>query len=653
MDIINRRSGIISVINRLSIAWLALLALFAFPAAAAAPVEAYGRLPSIEQAALSPDGSKIAFIQTTVDWRVLAIVDVNEEMMIGAIRVGDEKIRAVEWADDDHLLLTTASSVMPMDLEGERIEWHLMNVYSLKDKKLTGLLDHVRGGVRAMNVVYGRPVVQQKDGETLLYVQGIYVEDKTEMALFRINLTSGTESIVKQGGDATQEWLVDDNGEIVAEQDYSERDHRWAIRLFRGGRVQQTVSGLAPVDAPDMLGLSAAGDAIIVALTETGGVSWKPLMIKDGTWGPEISANESLTDLMLKDGSQRMIGTGFVGDTTRYHFADPALQEGWDWITRVFGFQRAEFVSVSADHSRVIAKIMGPKAGYGYYLANVKEHFTLPIGNIYEAVTQIAEVRPVKYAAADGLEIPAYLTLPPDRPAKNLPLIVLPHGGPQARDSLGFDWWAQALAAQGYAVLQANYRGSDLGQEWIALGYGEWGRKMQSDLSDGLSYLAAQGIVDPKRACIVGASYGGYAALAGVALQSGIYRCAVAVAGISDPGRFMHWVLRKEAYGDQIGLRYWERFLGVTHTDDRKLDAISPLKYADQITVPLLLIHGRDDTTVPYDQSADVAKALKRAGNPVEFVTLDKEDHYLSRGATRLQMLRSSVEFLRKYNPPD
>jgi dipeptidyl aminopeptidase/acylaminoacyl peptidase len=641
------------MISRLSAVWLFLLAFLAFPAAAAAPVEAYGRLPSIEQAALSPGGSKIAFIQTTADWHVLAIYDLSQSKMIDAMRVGDQKIRAIEWADDDHLLLTTASSQMPMELTGERVEWHLMRVYNLKSKKLTTLLEHVRGGVTTMNVVYGRPVVQQKDGETLLYVQGIYVQDRTEKALFRVNLTSGSESVIRQGGDATQEWLVDDNGEIVAEQDYWEQNHEWAIRLFHGGRVPQTVSGIAAVDPPDMLGLSATGDAVVVALTETGGVSWKPLMIKDGTWGPEISANESLSDLVLKDGSESMIGTGFVGDTTRYHFVDPALQEGWDWTTRVFRFQRAEFVSASADHSRIIAKIMGPKAGYGYYLADVKERYTQTIGNIYDGVAQIAEVRPLKYAAADGLEIPAYLTLPPDRPAKNLPVIVLPHGGPQARDTLGFDWWAQALAAQGYAVLQPNFRGSDLGQEWIARGYGEWGRKMQTDLSDGLSYLAAQGIGDPKRACIVGASYGGYAALAGVALQSDIYRCAVAVAGISDLGRLMQWVMRKEAYGDKLGLRYWERFLGVTNPDDRRLDAISPLKHADQIKVPLLLIHGRDDTTVPYDQSADLAKALKNAVNPVEFVTLDKEDHYLSRGATRLQMLRSSVEFLRKYNPPD
>ncbi len=115
----------------------------------------------------------------------------------------------------------------------------------------------------------------------------------------------------------------------------------------------------------------------------------------------------------------------------------------------------------------------------------------------------------------------------------------------------------------------------------------------------------------------------------------------------------MRWVKRTEAYGDKLGLRYWERFLGVDEPGDKKLDAISPLKQADQIAVPLLLIHGRDDTTVPYDQSADLAKALKRAGKIAEFVTLDKEDHSLSRSATRLQMLQSSVDFLRKYNPPD
>lgn len=178
---------------------------------------------------------------------------------------------------------------------------------------------------------------------------------------------------------------------------------------------------------------------------------------------------------------------------------------------------------------------------------------------------------------------------------------------------------------------------------------------MQTDLSDGVHYLAAQGIADPKRTCILGASYGGYAALAGVCLQTGVYRCAVAVAvaGISDLSNFIRWVARKESYGNKRGLRYWQRFLGVDNPNDKKLDEISPLRHAEQFTVPLMLIHGRDDTTVPYDQSSDVVKSLKRLGRPAAFVTLDEEDHDLSRSSTRLQMLKSSVEFLRKYNPPE
>jgi dipeptidyl aminopeptidase/acylaminoacyl peptidase len=627
--------------------------LLAAPARAAPDVEAYGRLPSIEQASISPDGSKIAFVKTTKDARWLAIVDINEEKLAGGGQLGDTKLRSVEWADDDHLLLTTASTTMPFELWGEPVEWNLMAVYSLKTQKLDGLLDHVRDNAKTMNVVYGWPVVQHKGAETLLLIHGIYVTDQTDAALYRVNLTTNIETMIKQGRDATREWLVDDSGEIVAEEDYSEKERRWTIRLFHDGHPQQDVTVNAPIDTPEILGLSAAGDSIVVALTENARIVWKPLLIKDGTWGPEIAGNEALSNVMLKNGSRRIIGTAFIGDATRYHFEDAELQAGWDWIVRAFSYQRVEFISVSDDHTKIIVRVMGPKSGFAYYLADVKLHLTREIGKVYQDVARIAEVRPIKYAAGDGLEIPGYLTLPPGRPAKNLPVIVFPHGGPQARDILQFDWWAQAFAAQGYAVLQPNYRGSDLNKKWIEAGYGEWGRKMQTDLSDGLQYLAAQGIVDPKRACIVGASYGGYAALAGVTIQSGIYRCAVAVAGVSDPSKMLHWVTRKEGYSNQTGLRYLERFYGVSDPSDKRLDAISPLRHADQVTVPLMLIHGREDTTVPYDQSEAIAKALKHAGKPVEFITLHKEDHYLSRSETRLQMLQSSVEFLRKYNPPD
>jgi dipeptidyl aminopeptidase/acylaminoacyl peptidase len=234
-----------------------------------------------------------------------------------------------------------------------------------------------------------------------------------------------------------------------------------------------------------------------------------------------------------------------------------------------------------------------------------------------------------------------------------LPLVVLPHGGPESADVNDFDWWAQALAAQGYAVLQPNFRGSSVSSQLVSAGYGEWGRKMQSDLSDGVRYLAEQGTIDPKRVCIVGASYGGYAALAGVTLQSGVYRCAVSVAGVADLKRMLKWTDFSMGRGNSVAQRYWDRFMGVSGASDPVLSAISPIEHVSAVNVPVLLIHGKDDTVVPYEQSQVMLDALKRAGKSVELVTLKNEDHWLSRSATRLQMLEATVAFLKANNLPD
>jgi dipeptidyl aminopeptidase/acylaminoacyl peptidase len=173
---------------------------------------------------------------------------------------------------------------------------------------------------------------------------------------------------------------------------------------------------------------------------------------------------------------------------------------------------------------------------------------------------------------------------------------------------------------------------------------------MQTDLSDGVRYLAQQGLIDPRRVCIVGASYGGYAALAGVALDPGVYRCAISVAGISDLRRFRKWTGL-----NRLGLsqRYWDRYMGTSDQNDPALIAISPIEHVAAVTAPVLLIHGQDDTVVPYEQSDVMFTALKRAGKSVEMVTMKNEDHWLSRSATRLQMLQASVMFLQANNPPN
>jgi dipeptidyl aminopeptidase/acylaminoacyl peptidase len=298
-----------------------------------------------------------------------------------------------------------------------------------------------------------------------------------------------------------------------------------------------------------------------------------------------------------------------------------------------------------------VVLVFGASYGAGYFYVDMTTHKASPIGNLYDGIDEISPESWISYPAADGLIIHAYLTLPEGRTAKNLPLVVLPHGGPQARDEPGFDWISQAIASRGYAVLQPEFRGSGgFGKDLLWAGFGEFGKKMQTDLSDGVRALAAQGVIDPKRVCIVGASYGGYAALAGATLDTGVYRCAVSDAGVSDLHKL---VARMDNTIDNRGERFWDRFLGVSDYNDPKLDAISPIKHIDKVSVPILLIHGRDDTRVPFSQSQAMADALKAAGKPVEFVVLNGEDHFLSRSATRLQMLEATVKFLEANNPPN
>jgi len=341
---------------------------------------------------------------------------------------------------------------------------------------------------------------------------------------------------------------------------------------------------------------------------------------------------------------------------TEYEFTEPALKAAWPMVKGVFKGKQVTLSSWTPDFGKLVVYVDAGSESGAYYLVDLTAKKVNPLGRAYPklAAADVGEVKAVKYPAGDGLEVSGYLTLPPGKSAaKGLPLIVLPHGGPQSRDTAGFDWWAQSLASRGYAVLQPNFRGSaGFGQAFTVAGHGEWGRKMQTDLSDGVAYLAAQGTIDPKRVCIMGGSYGGYAALAGVTLQKGVYRCAVAVAPVADLDDFLQWRVNRGG-AKSLTIRYWNRFLGVDAYNDPKLAALSPTKQAAQASAPVMLIHGKDDTVVPFDQSADMTRALQAAGKPVEFVTLRGEDHWLSSAETRLEMLTSAVGFLEKNNPPN
>jgi esterase/lipase len=633
---------------------LLLAALLLQASARAVPLEIYGRLPSLEHVAMSPDGSRLAFVRTEGNARIVVIYSLLTHDATQGLRVGDQKLRSIDWADNQHLLIVTSTTVPPPRVLGITPEWYLLEAYDVDRHRMTPIPDlaELHTAQPMFNVIRGEPMVRQMQGHTVVFVRGLYANSGTMLPmLLSMDLATGSQRVVQLGSRETRDWLVDGAGEVAAESDYQNSEQRWAIRIRRDGRLQEAASGREAVDIPRVLGFGPLADTLLVQLVENGDSVWRLLSLRDATFGPPMAERQQLYSPIQDRDSYRMIGGVKIDDAIQYVFFYPDMQSRWDLVVRTFPGAIVRLESSNAQFSKLVVRVDGPSQGLGYRLVDLVAGKAADLGPVYAGLTAPLEVRAINYPAADGLTIRAYLTLPRDRPATHLPLVVLPHGGPALRDTADFGWWPQALADQGYAVLQPNYRGSLVDWTFLAAGFGQWGRKMQSDLSDGVRYLVREGIADPGRVCIVGASYGGYAALAGATLDTGVYRCAVSVAGPADLRRQLTWIDNKHGGRPSYEQRYWDRYMGVTGAGDPGLDAISPIRHVDAVTIPILLIHGRDDTVVPYEQSQMMYDALKRARKDVQFVTLNREDHWLSRSETRLQMLTAVVRFLDERNP--
>jgi dipeptidyl aminopeptidase/acylaminoacyl peptidase len=287
-------------------------------------------------------------------------------------------------------------------------------------------------------------------------------------------------------------------------------------------------------------------------------------------------------------------------------------------------------VDSSDDNHMLLLYVEGPSDAPAYYRYSTDNHQIQFVGMVQQAMTdkQMPTAELVEYSARDGVKLTGYLTRPPGaEAATHLPLVMMPHGGPEARDHLTFDLYVQYLAARGYAVFQPNFRGSDgFGRTFAESGYGEWGRKMQDDINDALKLLVDRNIADPQRVCIVGASYGGYAALAGATLTPELYRCAVSIAGIANLEDFLK-TRRKKHGADSEVYHYWTRQIGDPERDAERIAAVSPAMHIDRIRAPILLIHGDADQIVAYSQSQQFKKQLDKSGRKTELITLEDEDH--------------------------
>ena len=620
----------------------------------AAPLSAYGALPGIEDVAIAPSGDRVAIVGVVDAERTLALIDRDNQPLMAA-PVGENKGRDVAFADDTHLLVSISNTVGLSDdfAPGQKIEQrHVIVVDTERKSSFEVFKDKVNsfGGVLGSfgtALVDGRPsgfFSTIKVGKALAIDAAI--EDFAP-DLFRVDLQSAKVALVSAAESTRRDWVVGSDGTLVAQLDTNPHSGNWVLRSPASGR--ELARGNDGLDRIDLISQGTRpGTAVLQTLDAQQTDIYTEFDMATGAATPIMAAGE--VDRVILDPATRLL-VGYVrdGDVPEAVFFDKRRQARMRGTIKAFPGERVRFVGADSAFDSLIVLTDGPDNSGTYWRVDIPTGKAVDIGYRYAAIkgADVAPVAMIDYVAADGLALHGVLTLPRGRAAGKLPLVVLPHGGPAARDHAEFDWWAQALASRGYAVFQPNFRGSTgYGPAFQIAGNGQWGTKMQTDISDGVAALAARGIIDPKRACIMGASYGGYAALAGVTLQQGLYRCAVSVAGVADLQ-----LMKADELGvgpTRVQARNWATLIGA-RTD---LAAISPAMAAARADAPVLLIHGRDDTVVPYAQSTRMAGQLRAAGKPVELVTLKGEDHWLSRGATREAMLVAAVAFIEKHNPP-
>jgi dipeptidyl aminopeptidase/acylaminoacyl peptidase len=659
--------------RKILFAFAALAALSSFQASAKPPTSAFGNLPFMSDPQLSPDGKHFAVLQS-VGGRPVAViyaVDAPPDAKPTVVSASDWIVDGLAWAKNDRLVVIIKVSKRVGDTDNLMHSWLRAVSVGLDGGDAVMLMkDNVDLN---LNINAARIVDMDLDDPDHVYMQLFVYSDMRSPAdeaadskrggrdsrtlfrddLYRVDVRTGAEERVATGSYTTQSWYLDGHGGIVARINQSEAPLVDHLEVYRDKSWVEVGKYDAAADSgAGVLGLSDDGKALMRDVTRDG--STDAITRMDLASGSETTlfadARYDVGGALTDPFTRRVLGVGYWADKAEYHYFDPkweGLQKG---LEAAFSGVSARAVSWDGALDKLIVETDAPRSPTTYYFLDRATHQATPIGSAYPDLNEgdLGEMKPYPYKARDGLDIPAYLTLPPGKAPKNLPMVVMPHGGPDSRDGVAFDWWAQFLANRGYAVLQPNYRGSSgYGRKFTKAGLHQWGLKMQDDIGDGVKRMTADGIADPKRVCIVGASYGGYAALAGAAFSPELYACAVSFAGISD----LPEALRAERarYGKESGTAsFWISRIGSPYDDSEQLRATSPARHADQVKCPVLLMHGEGDVTVPIRQSELMESALKGAGKPVEFIRFEGEDHYLNLAATRIRVLEETEAFLKK-----
>jgi len=630
------------------------------------PAVAFGAREAIQGAVLSPNGTKIAFLgPASGSGVILYAMDTTKDTRPHVVLKSSgepERLSDCVWVANDRLACQVSGYQKGIgEFDNDIIGFS--NVIAINDDGSNLKLLSKRRGMNALSWDNrGGEIIDllpDADGSVLMmrsYVPeakiGSLVESTADgIGVDQIDTRTLAVKRVEPARKDAVEYISDGLGNVrilgIAKKTAEGYDSGQISYLYRPVS-SHTWESLNILDSVTGQGFSPysvdpQGDIVYGFAKSNGRQALVSISLADRSLSPNIVLSRPDVDVdgLIRIGrKQRVVGASFATDRREAVYFDADLKRLAAGLGKALPNQPLiEFVDSSQDESKLLIWAGGDTSPGTYYLfdrATKKLQPIMPVRPELEGAN-LASVKAVTYAAADGAVVPAYLTLPPGSAGKNIPAIVMPHGGPSARDEWGFDWLVQYFANRGFAVFQPNYRGSSgYGDSWYEdNGFRSW-KIAIGDVNDAGRWLVKSGIADPGKLFIVGWSYGGYAALQSAVLEPGLFKAVVAIAPVTD------FAMRKAEWRKWDVGRLVEEQMGTgPHIKEG-----SPAQNAARISVPVLMFHGEMDRNVRISQSRFMAKQLLAAGKKVELVEYPKLEHSLVDSAVRADLLKKSTDFL-------
>ena len=624
---------------------------FAVAAQAKPSADAFGQLPDIYDAAISSDASQVAVlinIEGTYGARVVSLDGSDKKPR--AILLGEGiKPGWIKWANDDIVLVSLwesrKSSGTPYTVGG----LFALNVATMKGEYLIEARDIFRQ--------YNNNVVDFLEDDPDHILMSFSDDDVLAPDVQKVNVRTGRYKRVKRGRSTIQNWTTDLRGEVRVGQgirDSSREDEKWVLKIrdserdkWRGHEEYPGLEAEAGI-----IGFTENPDELIIRARngrDTEGLYIYNLAQKAISRTLFHDDTYDAGSVILSGDGKRVIGAKYVSDEVQVELFD-GEDSVLERVREQYSSFNVDYIDQSREGNIVLARISNSSDAGALVVIDSQTAKVSRLGNYRSGLPsqEMGLVATIKYKARDGFKIPAYVTLPPNvegADVKDLPFIVLPHGGPYARSSKRFDYFAQFFASRGYGVLQMNFRGSaGYGQKYKDAGRKNW-VLMQEDVEDGARFLIEKGYADPKRLCIAGWSFGGYAALMGAIKNPDIYSCAIAMAAVTDIPDLVSDA-KKYRFGTLRANKY---LLGGFEDRDAVKDN-SPARRAEELKIPLFIAHGTQDQRVHFDQFRRMKRALRKSPADVTYMEFKDEDHFLSDQENRQRFFNGLDKFLLEVN---